>query len=109
MPSRPSESTITCVSSLSSAPRKIDSLSASAAQINARFVMLFEPGGRMLPRASPAMGLIGKSGGSEASMSDTFSLATQQPGHDSLLHVHPIRGLLHDDTIGAVDHFVCHF
>jgi hypothetical protein len=32
---------------------------ASAAQINARFVMLFEPGGRIFPRTGPvAVGIV---------------------------------------------------
>ncbi len=43
-PKRRSDSTIARVSSLSSAPVSVDSSSASAAQMRARFVMLLEPG-----------------------------------------------------------------
>ena len=53
MPSRPSDSIITRVSSLSSAPANSDSPSANAAQTSARLVMLFEPGGRMVPCSGP--------------------------------------------------------
>jgi hypothetical protein len=48
------------VSSLSSAPSSIESPSANAAHTNARFVMLFDPGGRTiaLSRASVGSGTI---------------------------------------------------
>ena len=36
------------------APARIDSPSAKAAQTRARFVMLFDPGGRIEPRIGPA-------------------------------------------------------
>ncbi len=58
MPSRPSPSIITRVSSLSSAPVSVETPSANAAQTRARFVMLFDPGGRTRPRIGPATGLI---------------------------------------------------
>ena len=51
-------SIITRVSSLSSAPVKIDLPPASAAQIKARLVMLLEPGGRIEPFTSPETGWI---------------------------------------------------
>jgi hypothetical protein len=44
---------MTRVSSLSSAPDKVDSPVASAAQTSARFVILFDPGGRMRPWIGP--------------------------------------------------------
>jgi hypothetical protein len=47
---------MTRVSSLSSAWRSVDSPSANAAQIKARFVMLLEPGGRMRARGGDATG-----------------------------------------------------
>ena len=53
IPSRPSDSIITCVSSLSSAPVSVELPRASAAQTSARLVMLLEPGGRIEPRAAP--------------------------------------------------------
>ena len=53
IPKRPSASIISRVSSLSRAPTSSDSPPASAAQTSARFVMLFDPGGRILPRTGP--------------------------------------------------------
>src|SRR4051812_28846264 len=47
-----------CVSSLSSAPISVLVPSASAAQTRARFVMLFDPGGRMRPRMGRVVGTI---------------------------------------------------
>ena len=44
---------MTRVSSLSKAPVSSDSPRASAAQTNARFVMLLEPGGRTLACKGP--------------------------------------------------------
>jgi hypothetical protein len=44
IPSLFSESTITCVSSAHNAPRSVHLPLAKAARINARLVMLFEPG-----------------------------------------------------------------
>jgi hypothetical protein len=46
------------VSSLASAPVSIVMPSASAAQIIARLVILFEPGGRIEPRMGPATDVI---------------------------------------------------
>jgi hypothetical protein len=48
-PSTRQASTMTRVSSLSSTPDRIDLPFAMAAQINARLVMLYEPGTVMLP------------------------------------------------------------
>jgi hypothetical protein len=49
---------MTRVSSLWSAPVKRESPSAKAAHTNARFVMLFEPGGRTVASTGPAAGVI---------------------------------------------------
>ena len=56
-PARPRPSIITRVSSLSSAPVSVEVPSASAAQTSARFVMLFDPGGRTRPRIGSGDGL----------------------------------------------------
>ena len=52
-PSWRKASPINRVSSLSSAPASVDVPSASAAQTSARFVMLFEPGGRIEAYSAP--------------------------------------------------------
>ena len=57
-PSSCRHSTITCVSSLHNAPRSVTSPSAKAARINARFVMLLEPGTVISARTGPASGMI---------------------------------------------------
>ena len=55
-PSRRRLSAITCVSWLSRTPVSVVFPFARAARMNARFVMLFEPGGRIDPRTGPATG-----------------------------------------------------
>ena len=57
-PSSCRHSTITCVSSLQSAPSRVVSPSASAARINARLVMLFEPGTVISARTGLSSGTI---------------------------------------------------
>lgn len=52
-PSVRSASTMTRVSSLSRAPRRCERPCAKAAQISARFVILFEPGGRIEAERGP--------------------------------------------------------
>src|SRR6516164_6569650 len=58
MPSRRRPSIMTRVSSLSSAPRSSESPLASAAATKARFVRLFEPGGRIVVSNGLAIGWI---------------------------------------------------
>jgi hypothetical protein len=53
IPSRCNAPIITRVSSLSSAPCKYEVPPAKAAQISARLVILFDPGGRMVPTRGP--------------------------------------------------------
>jgi hypothetical protein len=58
MPSVAKASIMTRVSSLSSKPRKVEVPWANAAQTSARFVRLFEPGGRIEALSGAVTGII---------------------------------------------------
>src|SRR5262245_10896182 len=74
IPNRPRHSVITRVSSLSSAPSSLLVPLANAAQTKARFVMLFDPGGRMRPQTGALAGAIVMAGISGKASSDLFLL-----------------------------------